>query len=83
MQLVAGDHNIVKQEENKEFLITEEKNEHKRVAITSNLQTSEEFSVKLDLRKENVDVASEQQHVEKKATNSNASHDTCCHQLNT
>ena len=66
MQLVAGDHNIVKQEENKEFLITEEKNEHERVAITSNLQTLEEFSVKLDLRKENVDVASVRQHVEEK-----------------
>ena len=66
MQLVAGDHNIVKQEENKEFLITEEKNEHESVAITSNLQTSEEFSVKLDLRKENVDVASVRQHVEQK-----------------
>ena len=66
MQLVAGDHNIVKQEENKEFLIREEKNEHESVAITSNLQTSEEFSVKLDLRKENVDVASVRQHVEQK-----------------
>ena len=66
MQLVAGDHNIVKQRENKEFLITEEKNEYERVAITSNLQTSEEFSVKLDLRKENVDVASVRQHVEEK-----------------
>ena len=66
MQLVAGDHDIVKQEENKEFLITEEKNEHERVAITSNLQASEDFSVKLDLRKENVDVASVRQHVEEK-----------------
>ena len=36
MQLVAGDHNKVKQEENKKFSITEEKNEHERVAITSN-----------------------------------------------
>ena len=52
MQLVvAGDPNFVKQEENKEFLFTEEKNEHERVGITSNLQTSEEFSVKDDLRK--------------------------------
>ena len=40
MQLVAGDHNIVKQDENKAFSITEEKNEHERVAITSNFQTS-------------------------------------------
>ena len=39
MELVAGDHNIVKQEKNKEFSITEEKNEHERVAITSNSQT--------------------------------------------
>ena len=37
-QLVAGDH-IVQQEKNKEFSITEEKNEHERVAITSNFQT--------------------------------------------
>ena len=66
MQLVAGDRNIVKHKENKEILITEEKNEHERVAITSNLQTSEEFSVKLDLWKENVDVASVRQHVEEK-----------------
>ena len=66
MQLVAGDRNIVKQEKNKEFSITEEKNEHERVAITSSFQTSEEFSVKLDFRKENVDVASVRQHVEEK-----------------
>ena len=43
MQLVAGDHNIVKQEKNKKFSITEEKNEHERVAITSNFQTSEKI----------------------------------------
>ena len=66
MQLVAGDHNIVKQEKNKQFSITEEKNEHERVAITSNLQTSEEISVKLDLMKENIDVDSVRQHVEEK-----------------
>ena len=66
MQLVAGDHNIVQQKENKEFSVTEEQSEHKRVAITSNLQISEEFSVKLDLLKENVDVASVRQHVEEK-----------------
>ena len=36
MQLVAGDHNMLKQAEKKEFLITEEKNEHECVAITSN-----------------------------------------------
>ena len=66
MQLVAGDHNIVKQDENKEFPITEEKNEHERVAITSNLQTLEDFSVNLDLLNENKDVASVRQHVEVK-----------------
>ena len=43
MQLVAGDHNIVKQKTNKEFSITEEKNEHERVAITSNFQTSKKI----------------------------------------
>ena len=57
MQLVAGDHIIVQPKENKEFSFTEEKNEHERVAITSKLQNSDEFSVKLDLLKENVDVA--------------------------
>ena len=69
MQLVAGDHNIVKQEKNKEFSFTEEKDEHERVAITSNIRTLEEFSVKLDLLKEvkeNIDVASVRQHVEEK-----------------
>ena len=49
MQLVAVDHNIVKQKENKEFSITEEKNEHERVAITSNFQTSEKICLTLDL----------------------------------
>ena len=66
MQLVAGDHNMVKQEKNKEFSITEEKNEHERVAITSNFQTSEKIRVKLDLLKKNVDVAPVRQHVEEK-----------------
>ena len=61
MQLVAGDHNIVKQEKNKEFSITEEKNEHERVAITSNFQTSEKNCVTLDLPKQSIDVASVQQ----------------------
>ena len=58
MHLAVSDHMIVEQDENMGFSIAEEKNEHERVAITSNLLTSEEFSVKLDLRKENVDVAS-------------------------
>ena len=66
MQLVASDHIIVQQKENKEFSITEEKNEHERVAITSNIRVSEEFSVKLDLLKENVDVVPVRQHVEEK-----------------
>ena len=66
MQLVAGDHNTVKQEEIKEFLITEEKNGHEIFAIKSNIRTLEECSVKLDLLKENIDVASVRQHVEEK-----------------
>ena len=61
MQLVAGDHNIVKQEKNKEFSITEEKNEHECVAITSNFQTSEKICVTLDLLKQSIGVASVQQ----------------------
>ena len=66
MQLVAGDHTIVKQEENKEFLITEEKNEHERVAFTTNFQTSEKFCVTLDLPKQSIGVASVQQLVKGK-----------------
>ena len=66
MQLVAGDHNMLKEEENKEFSITEEKNEHERVSITSNLQTSEKFSGTLDLLKQSIDVASVQQLVKEK-----------------
>ena len=66
MHVVAGDHNIVKREENKDFPITAEKNEHDCVAITSNLQTSKEFSVTLDLLKQSIDVASVQQHVKEK-----------------
>ena len=61
MQPVAGDHNIIKQEENNEFLITEEKNEHERVAITSNFQTSAKIFVTLDLLKQSIGVASVQQ----------------------
>ena len=61
MQLVAGDHNIVKQEKNKEFSITEEKNEHERVAITSNFQTSDKICVTLDLLKQSIGFASVQQ----------------------
>ena len=61
MQLVAGDHNIVKQEENKEFSVTEEKNEEKRVALASNFQTLKEICVTLDLLKQSIGVASVQQ----------------------
>ena len=66
MQLVAGDHNIVKQEKNKDFSITEEKNEHERVAITSNFQTSEKIGVTLHLLKQSIGVASVQQLVKEK-----------------
>ena len=66
MRLVAGDHNIVKQEKNKEFSITEEKNEHERVAITLNIQTSEKICVTLDLLKQGKGFASVQQLVKEK-----------------
>ena len=66
MQLVASDHNIVKQEKNKEFSLTEEKNEHERVAITSNFRTSEKFCVTLDLLKQSIGVASVKQLVKEK-----------------
>ena len=66
MQLVAGVHNIVNQEKNKEFSITEEKNEHERVAITSNFQTVEKICVTLDLLKQSIGVASVQQLVKEK-----------------
>ena len=66
MQLLAGDHNIVKQEKIKEFSITEEKNEHERVAITSNFQTSEKICVTLDLLKQSIGVAPVQQLVKEK-----------------
>ena len=58
MQLVAGDHNIVKQEKNKEFSITEE--------ITSNFQTSEKICFTLDLLKQSIGFASVQQLVKEK-----------------
>ena len=48
------------------FSITEEKNRHESFVIKSNIRTFEEFSVKLDLMKENIDVASVRQHVEEK-----------------
>ena len=48
------------------FSFTEEKNGHESFAIKSNIRTLEEFSVKFDLLKENIDVASVRQHVEEK-----------------
>ena len=63
MHVVACDQNIVKREENKGF--SAEKNEHECVAITPNLQTSEDLSVTLDLLKQSIDVASVQQHLQK------------------
>ena len=49
------------QAELQEFSITQEKNEHERVAITSNFQTSEKICVTLDLLKQSIGVASVQQ----------------------
>ena len=57
---------IVEQDKNMGFSIVEEKNEHESFAIKSNLRTLEDFTVKLDLLKENIDVASVRQHVEEK-----------------
>ena len=65
-QFNAGDHNILKQKENKEFSNTEEMNEHERVAITSNFQNSEKICVTLDLPKQSIGVASVQQLVKEK-----------------
>ena len=66
MHLAVSDHMKVGQDENMGFSIVEEKNEHESFAIKSNLRTLEEFTVILDLRKENIDVASVRQHVEEK-----------------
>ena len=66
MQFIAGDQNMLKQEEKTEFSYTEEKNGHESFAIKSNTRNLEEFSVKLDLLKENIDVASVQQLVKEK-----------------
>ena len=66
MHLAVSDHMKVEQDENMGFSIVEEKNEHESFAIKSNLRTLEEFPVMLDLRKENIDVASVRQHVEEK-----------------
>ena len=66
MHLAVSDHMIVEQDENMGFPIVEEKNEHESFAIKSNLRTLEEFTVMLDLVKQNMDVASVRQHVKEK-----------------
>ena len=63
MHLAVSDHMIVEQDKNMGFSIVEEKNEHESFAIKSNL---EEFTVMLDLVKQNMDVASVRQHVKEK-----------------
>ena len=64
MHLAVSDHMIVEQDENMGFSIVEEKNEHEKFAIKSNLRTLEEFTVMLDLVKQNI--ASVRQHVKEK-----------------
>ena len=66
MHLAVGDHVVVKQDKNMGFSFTEENNGHESFAIKSNLGTREDFTVKLDLLKENVEFASVRQHVEEK-----------------
>ena len=66
MHLAVSDHMIVEQDKNMGFSIVEEKNEHESFAIKSNLRTLEEFTVMLDLVKQNMDVASVRQHVKEK-----------------
>ena len=66
MHLAVGDHVVAKQDKNMGFSFTEEKIGHESFAIKSNIRTLEEFSVKFDLLKENLDVASVRQHVEEK-----------------
>ena len=66
IHLAVSDHMKVEQDENMGFSIVEEKNEHESFAIKLNLRTLEDFTVKLDLLKENIDVASVRQHVEEK-----------------
>ena len=66
MHLAVSDHMIVKQDKNMGFSFTEETNGHESFAIKSNIRTLEQLSVKLDLLKENIDVASVRQHVEEK-----------------
>ena len=66
MHLAVGDDVVVKQDKIMCFSFTEEKNGHKSFAIKSNIRTLDEFSVKIDLLNENIDVASVREHVEEK-----------------
>ena len=66
MHLAVDDHVVVKQDKNMGFSFTEENNGHESFAIKSNIRTLEEFIVKLDLLKENMNVASVRQHVKEK-----------------
>ena len=66
MHLAVSDHMIVEQDKNMGFSIVEEKTEHESFAIKSNLRTLEEFTVMLELVKQNTAVASVRQHVEEK-----------------
>ena len=66
MHLAVSDHMTVEQDENMSFSIVEEMNEHESFAMKSNLRTLEEFTVMLDLVKQNMDVASVRQHVKEK-----------------
>ena len=66
MHLAVSDHMIDEQDKNMGFSIVGEKNEHESFAIKSNLRTLGDFTVKLDLVKQNMDVASVRQHVKEK-----------------
>ena len=66
MHLAVSDHMIVEQDKNMGFSFTEENNGHESFAIKSNIRTLEKFIVKLDLLKENMNVASVRQHVKEK-----------------
>ena len=66
MHLAVSDHMTVEQDKNMGFSTVEEKNEHESFAIKSNLRTLEEFTVMLELVKQNTAVASVRQHVKEK-----------------
>ena len=82
MHRAVSDHMIVEQDKNMGFSIIEEKNEHESFAIKSNLRTLEDYTVMLDLVKQNMDVASATA-CERKAINSKASNKSRCHHSNT